>query len=185
MAFDFKNCSAEEREEECNRLAKEIGDDQAFTKKEMNHLPEILADGEQVLTFASGLMDGSTWLITLTNKRIIFLDKGMFYGLKQVTIGLDKINAISGKTGLFLGEITIQDSESPKTISNLQKRVVVPFTNKVRDAMEQYKMAKSSPAQHSEDDDMISKLERLAVLKEKGILSQEEFDQQKSKILDA
>ena len=47
-------------------------------------------------------MDGNTWLITLTDRRIIFLDKGMIYGLKQTTIDLDKVNAVSGETGLFL-----------------------------------------------------------------------------------
>lgn len=40
-------------------------------------------DGEEVLAFSSGLMDESTWLITLTNTRIIFLDKGMIYGLNK------------------------------------------------------------------------------------------------------
>jgi hypothetical protein len=31
-------------------------------------------DGEQVLAFASGVMDNSTWLIALTDHRVIFLD---------------------------------------------------------------------------------------------------------------
>ena len=72
-------------------LLREIGDDQFFTKKELKYLPEILMENEQVLAFSSGLMDGNTWLITLTNERVIFLDKGMLYGLKQTTIDLEKI----------------------------------------------------------------------------------------------
>ena len=60
-----------------------MGDDQFFTKKELKHLPEILREGEQLLAFTSGIMDGNTWLISLTDRRIIFLDKGMIWGLKQ------------------------------------------------------------------------------------------------------
>ena len=40
-----------------------------------------------------------------------------------------------------------------------------------------------APTASSEADDVISQLERLAVLKEKDILTDEEFAQQKTKIL--
>ena len=74
MAFDFKNASQTDRKREYDRIAKELGDDQFFTKKELNHLPEVLSDGEQVLPLP-GLMDGNTWLVTLTDRRIIFSTK--------------------------------------------------------------------------------------------------------------
>ena len=70
--FDFKNASKKELKNEYEKIAKEMGDDQFFTKKELNYLPEILMEGEQVLAFTSGLMDNNTWLISLTDKRIIF-----------------------------------------------------------------------------------------------------------------
>ncbi|MCR3959593.1 PH domain-containing protein [Aeromonas veronii] len=186
MGFDFKNASAADRKAECKRIAAEVGDDLFFTKKELDHLPEILLDGERVISFTSGMMDGNTWLITLTDKRIIFLDKGMLYGLKQAVIDLDKVNAVSGETGLILGSISIQDGAATRTIKNVQKKTVVNFTNKVRDALEARKRpqfphpASTNPA---ETTDVISQLERLASLKEKGMLSQDEFEQQKSKLI--
>ena len=184
MTFDFKNSSSTELKLEYKRIAKEIGDDQFFTKKELNHLPAILSDGEQVLAFTSGLMNGSSWLITLTDKRIIFLDKGMLYGLKQVSIDLDKVNAVSGKTGIFFGEIAVEDGASERHITNVWKKTVVTFTNKVRDAIEARKHgAGKIKLQHPTEDDVISKLERLASLLEKGIINQQEFAQQKEKIL--
>ena len=57
--FHFKNASKQALKAEYNRIAREIGDDQFFTKKDLNHLPEILMDSEQVLAFASGVMDGT------------------------------------------------------------------------------------------------------------------------------
>lgn len=186
MKFDFKNASATERKAECKRIAADVGDDLFFTKKELDHLPEILLDGEHVISFTSGMMDGNTWLITLTDKRIIFLDKGMLYGLKQSVIDLDKVNAVSGETGLILGSISIQDGATSRTIKNVQKKTVVNFTNKVRDALEARKRPQSfhsTPTNSAESSDIISQLERLASLKEKGILSQDEFEQQKSKLI--
>ena len=179
MAFDFKNASLSDRKREYDRIAKEIGDDQFFTKKELNHLPEILSDGEQVLAFTSGLMDGNTWLVTLTDKRIIFLDKGMIYGLKQTAIDLDKVNSISGQTGIFFGKITIEDGASSRLINNVWKKTVVAFSNKVRDAIE----ARKSASRHTTGDDVVTKLEKLAALLERGVINNEEFAQQKAKIL--
>ncbi|MFK0666612.1 PH domain-containing protein [Aeromonas salmonicida] len=186
MGFDFKNASATERKAECKRIAAEVGDDMFFTKKELNHLPEILLNGERVISFTSGLMDGNTWLITLTDKRVIFLDKGILFGLKQAIIDLDKVNAVSGETGLLLGSISIQDGATTRTIKNVQKKTVVNFTNKIRDAIEARKVnsvTHSNSMRPTEDFDLITQLERLASLKEKGVLTQDEFDQQKAKLL--
>lgn len=183
--FDFKNAGKDELKAEYNRIAREIGDDQFFTKKELNHLPEILMNGEQVLAFTSGLMDGNTWLIVLTDHRVLFLDKGLIYGLKQVSIGLEKINSVSGSTGLMFGEIRIEDGASERIIKNVWKKTVVAFTNKVRDALHAQRKpalpAAAAPAVAA--DDVVSKLERLASLKERGILTDAEFADQKAKIL--
>lgn len=183
MAFDFKNAAPADLKREYKRIANEIGDDQFFTKRELNHLPSVLSDGEQVLAFTSGLMDGNTWLITLTDRRIIFLDKGMIYGLKQTAIDLDKVNAVSGETGLMFGKIAIEDGASQRVIKNVWKRTVVAFTNKVRDVMEARKLSLRQSHGSASGDDVVSKLERLAALHEKGILSDEEFAQQKSRLL--
>ena len=165
--------------EHYKKIAREMGDDQFFTKKELNYLPEILRDGEEVLAFSSGLMDGNTWLITLTNKRIIFLDKGIIYGLKQATIDLKKVNSVTCTTGLLLGTITITDGARDRTIKNVLKKTVKPFINKVQDAVE----ALSPQQQQQGNDDPLQILEKLAQLKETGIITQEDFDKKKADIL--
>ena len=141
-----------------------------------------------MLAFTSGMMDGHTWLIALTDHRVLFLDKGLLYGLKQVSINLDKINSVSGTTGLLLGEIRIEDGASERVIKNVLKRTVVAFTNKVRDALHASRKPASvqpvaAAAPTSTADDVVSKLERLAALKERGILSDAEFAEQKARIL--
>lgn len=185
MSFDFKTASPEVLRTEYSRIAKLTGDDQFFTRKELAHLPEVLAQGEPVLAFCSGSMEASTWLIALTDRRILFLDKGLFFGLKQVSIDLDKVNAVTGSTRLLLGQIEIEDGARNRIINNVPKRTVVAFTNLVRDAMEARKRPVASPPALPQlpADDIIDKLERLAVLRRDGILTDEEFTTQKARIL--
>ncbi len=135
------------------------------------------------MAFTSGLMDGNTWLITLTDRRIIFLDKGMIYGLKQTAIDLDKVNSVSGTTGMLLGKIAIEDGASQRVITNVWKKSVVAFSNKVRDAIEARKQSLRPVPAPVAAEDIVSRLERLATLLDKGILSQNEFAQQKARLL--
>jgi hypothetical protein len=181
MSFDFKNASKEELKIKYKEIAEKLGDDQFFTKKELNYLPEVLRPNEDILAFSSGLMDGNTWLITLTDKRIIFLDKGMIWGLEQTSIDLEKINSISGKTGLIFGDILIEDGAKERKITNVWKKTVKPFTNMVQDAIQNNR--KSNYQIHIKEEDPYSKLEKIAILKEKGIITEEEFNIEKQKIL--
>jgi len=180
--LDYAKATEAQLKEEFKRLAQVVGDIPFGTKKEFFHLPKILNASEQPLAIASGMMDGNTWLITLTNHRIIFLDKGMIFGVKQVDVNLKNVVSVGGKTGVLLGEISISTSGQNYTIKNVQKGTVVPFTNLINatcNALDE----KPRSAENSSPTDVVSQLERLAALKEKGILSDEEFQQQKQRIL--
>ena len=71
------------------------------TKKEVKELPNIIGDDEIITYATSGWYDGHTWLVVSTSKRIIFLDKGMLFGVNQIEIPLGKVNAIKYKKRLF------------------------------------------------------------------------------------
>jgi hypothetical protein len=188
MTMDFKTATPEELRAEYQRLAKLTGDDQFFTRKELAHLPEVLAQGEPVLGFCSGFMDASTWLIALTDRRVLFLDKGFLFGMRQVSIDLDKINAVTGSTRLLLGQIEVEDGARNRIINNVPKRTVIAFTNLVRDAMEARKrppapvIAPPLPASPVKDD-ILDQLERLGALHRDGVLTADEFAGQKARIL--
>ena len=65
------------------------------TKKEIKELPNELQDNETIFYATSGMVDGNTYLIVCTNLRVIFLDKGMLYGLKKISIPLQQVNSVS------------------------------------------------------------------------------------------
>lgn len=177
MTFNYKTASKKEWKEEFRRIEKESKDDTFFTGGEKKALVKILEDGEQVLAFTSGFMDNNTWLITLTDQRIIFLDKGFVYGLKQQAIPLSKVNAISGKTGLLVGDITITDGAKERNIENVAKKSVAVFTAKAQEAINNLNDLSSK-------EDKYDQLRKLSDLKDDGIITEEEFKKEKSKILE-
>lgn len=61
---------------------------------------------------------------------------GLFYGPRQTAIDLDKVNAVSGETGIMFGNISIQDSAGSYQIRNVWKKTVMRFTNRVQEAIE-------------------------------------------------
>lgn len=159
-----------------------------FTKKEIAFLPEVIAEGEVIKAIHSGTYEGNTWLIVVTTRRLLFLDKGMFYGLKQVELPLSQISGITYKVGLLLGKIMISTSGGNQVIDNLQKLEVTPLANLISDLVEGTRQASRAvapaiQAAPAADDDVVSRLERLAALKERGILTDMEFLDQKQKIL--
>ena len=179
MGFDFKTTDREALDKEFTRIAEESGDHRFFTKKEVRYLPELLGAEEQVLAFSSGFLEGTTWLIALTDRRIVFLDKGLLYGLKQTAIDLDRVNSISGETGIFFGKIVIADGSAQRTIDKVWKSSVKIFTNKVQEAIEARKKKRHAPP----PPDPYDQLEKLAGLLERGVISASEFEKEKRKIL--
>lgn len=169
--------SLDEVHEMIRGLGKDV--DTFGTKKEIKYLPEILQPQEKILYITSGLMNGNTWLITCTCRRVIFLDKGMLYGLKQVETPLDKINSIEHKTGMLFGEISIWDGSGKMIIKNVVKHTVTPFVSALNKAIQNTKNTSSA-----DSGDIVAQLSGLAALVEKGILTQEEFQTRKTKILE-
>ena len=103
-----------------------------FTRKEVKYLPEIMDEDEVIKGMASGLEGVTTWLIVCTNRRILFLDKGMIFGLKQKEIPLDSISAVTHKTGIIFGAVEITAAGlSGMYIGQIEKKSVAKFAKSV------------------------------------------------------
>lgn len=96
--------------------------DEFFTRKEISYLPEIIREGETIQAVISGMYDGNTWLIVATDQRLLFLDKGLLYGLKQIEMPLSEIQTIQHKTGIVFGELLITTAGGAKKIEKLWKK---------------------------------------------------------------
>ncbi len=162
------------------------------TKKEVNELVNILKDDESLDYIVSGFYDGTTWLVAVTSLRLLFIDKGMLFGVKQKEVMLDKINSINFKKGLLLAKLFIEDG-SGKTliIDSIDKDDLLPFVNILNENINVFKsnLYKRSINENTSEDknnskeDFIKQLKDLATLRNEGILTEEEFIIAKQKLI--
>jgi hypothetical protein len=109
----------------------------------------------------------------------------MFYGLKQRETPLERINSIEQSTGMLLGSIGIWDGASFMAIKNVAKPTVKPFVDAVNRAREALKAAETQArnAVSASAGDVVSQLERLDALRRQGVLTDDEFQTQKRRLL--
>jgi Bacterial PH domain/Short C-terminal domain len=168
------------------------GGNKFLGRKEVKELPNVLWDDEKVEKFIVGTYGGiGTGVLVATNKRLVFVDKGMMK-LRVEDFPYDKITSIQYKTGMMMGELTIFASGNKAEIENLDKKQCRNFAETVRARITaasehaSYKEPASQAAAAQPADaggDVVSQIERLGRLREQGLLTDEEFQAQKEKIL--
>ena len=100
--------------------------------KEIKELPNILWKDETLEALIGGFYDGGNGVLAATNKRLIFIDKGLMWGLKVEDFPYDKISSIQYSKGLLLGEISIYTSGNKAKIDNVDKAYCAQFCEQVR-----------------------------------------------------
>ena len=153
------------------------------TKKEVRHLPAVLNTGETIRAVTSGVYQGNTWVVTVTDQRILFLDKGMFYGVTQVELPLRQIDTISYKTGLLYGELRLATGSGKSIVKKIRKGEVAKISSLVSSLVRNAHSPTTQPKTPPALEDVASQLERLASLMERGVLTREEFARQKARLL--
>lgn len=153
--------------------------------KELKHLHEIINEGENILGHTRGFYDGNTWLICVTDRRLLFVDKGMVSGMKSSEIPLDSIGSVNYETKALGGNITVSAAGTDKHIGKMKKGDVKDIANLISEATAKMKQQHSAPAAAAAPvASAMDELKKLAELKEAGVLSEEEFNEQKQKLLD-
>lgn len=153
-----------------------------FGMKEIKELPNILWEDEKLEKMVQGFYEKGNGILVATNKRLVFVDKGLFYGLRVEDFPYDKISSIQYETGILWGKIIIFASGNKAEIKNVQNAQVKSFGDYVRARISKIHEHASIPKQ-GDNNDITIQLEKLATLKEKGIITEEEFNAKKKLIL--
>lgn len=161
-----------------------------FNNKELKSLPNIIdyQDGEIIKYVASGYKDedneSRTVLIICTNRRVIFLNKNMFFGGDSTDIPLNMINSVQLKTHLVLADIAITNGSMTTKLSSLSKLSAPILAKTIKNeslAFQQKLLHPTSTENNSIDAaDHIRKFKQLA---DDGIITQEEFEAKKKQLL--
>lgn len=160
-----------------------------LARKEIKELPKILQPTENVELLIQGQYNGGTGVLVATNSRLIFIDKG-FFSLKVEDFGYDKITSVQYDLGMMFGSLTILASSNKAVIDYMDKTQTRVFGEFVRNKLNTPKnvapsqIIEKAPEPKNKMDAMIEQLEKLAKLKELGIITEEEFIEQKKRLLD-
>jgi hypothetical protein len=168
------------------QLQKLDGVSSFLAKKEIKELPNILWHDEEVKGLIQGMYNNGNGLLVGTNSRLIFINKKLLGGIVVEDFPYDKISSIQYETGLLFGKITIFTSGNKALIEQTDKKQARTFCDEARERISN-KSAAAAPvpvaAQPGTQVDVADQLQKLAALKEKGILTEEEFQAQKKKLL--
>ena len=151
------------------------------TRSEINSLPGIIQAAEQIKALTSGFLNERTWLIVCTNRRLLFLDNGWFWRVHQLDIPLEKINSFEFRSGFFFGEFTVYDGSTKSVVGKIRKGTLQPFVNAINVELERIRARNHSPQVILNVADQIRK---LAELRRQQILTEDEFQKQKTKLLE-
>src|SRR5688572_14702666 len=135
-----------------------------WTWKEVRALPSLLEKDESIKALTSGLMGNATWLLVCTDRRLIFLNCGMFFGQRLVQVPLDRIQSIDYSFVICFGSITVWDGASAFRIGMIAKASIVPFVKTTQELM--FALKNKQPKSSGDATDVASQIERLAHLKE-------------------
>ena len=153
--------------------------------RDFKALPEVLEEGECVYAVVSGMYERNIGVVAITDRRVVFLDKGLI-NLTVEVFYFTNLSSVRYHTGMALGEIillTYGNEEKISSIANNQIQPLVSLINrqihKSQQPNQEIPAVPQSVSVHSLADEIM----KLAELKDKGIISDEEFDQLKAKVI--
>ncbi len=172
-------------EEVRDQLSHLDGASKFLGRREIKELPSVLWEDEKLEKMVQGLYGKGQGILVATNKRLIFLDKGMVGNLRMEDFAYDKITSVQFDTGMIMGKITLYVAGNKAEISQIEKKQVRTFCDYVRAKIgsQQHASTIPAPAAATQENDIISQLEKLGILKEKGILTEAEFETKKKELL--
>ena len=165
---------------------------------EIGALPKVLHDDETLEDAVGGRYMNRAGLLVATNKRLLFIDKGVVR-LRVEDFPYHAISSIQYETAAIYGKIIIWATGNQAEIEHVIGQRARQFAEGVRARITeihtpvaqrdqpvpqtQRPAPEHQPARNNATEEMISQLERLASLKAQGILTEEEFQAQKQRIL--
>jgi hypothetical protein len=137
---------------------------------------KVLDAGESIEYAVQGKLGKTSGLLVATDRRVFFVNQGLIKTQAESFL-YTKISSVQYKTGLLRSSIALIVDARTLIIDHVLNDFAVKMADYLRERIER----KDEP--RAALPDAVSQLERLAKLKEQGVLTDEEFQAQKKKIL--
>lgn len=165
-------------------FAKEYGYKPSSTKSEFKKLPELLLPGEELKGIVEGVVSGmhkkssGFGIIFSTNKRVVFYRKSLIGTETKEEYSLHKISSASSRKGLLSASIIVRVNNDEAIIENCSKKQAERFVSDLSKML-------NAPINVNTNNNISAadEIKKLVELKNAGVLTDEEFQQQKQKLL--
>ena len=160
---------------------------------EIAYLPDMLIEGETIQALATGNLygrgyaAGQQYLVVATDRRLLFLSAGLLSGLRRGELSLRQITAVTHRTGRVQGSVDLTTSEGRVIIDKIANNDVQRLARVLAELISRQATdpapAAFPPPGIPGQPDIITQLERLVQLKERGALTEQEFQTLKARLL--
>lgn len=167
-----------------------------FANTEVNELVNVLDSNEKLIAIAEGkyLYNNLEGILVSTERRIIFIDKKLLGSVTEDEFPHHKIASVQHSYGLISSELKLFTRDGIKAEFKLYNRnaaknfyeSIQSYINRLQNSSVETQKYNQSTEEISKKDETIAifdKLEKLGKLRESGILTNEEFEEQKKKLL--
>jgi hypothetical protein len=153
-------------------------------RREIRKLADKLAPGERVLNLAQGELRTKQGLVVATDRRVMFVEEGLVRSSIE-DFPYDKISAVETGRGMVYGSLAITVAGAKGEIEKVvPKDRAVEFGDYVRARIQGGPPTSGPPTPTpSSAGDSMERLQKLAALRDAGVISPEDFEQQKARIL--
>lgn len=147
-------------------------------------MPHHLEEGEQVVNMSDGQYGNARGLVVVTDRRILFVSEGMARTTFE-DFPYSKISSVHTSTGILMGEMTIHASGNKARITSLLKERAPEIGDYVRSRISDSDTGTpvNEAREPKQSPDPIDELRKYAQLRDEGIISEDDFQAKKQRIL--
>lgn len=158
-------------------------------KRDIRKLPEYLNSGETVLAMTGGRVGSNQGLLVATDRRALFVSEGIINHSFE-DFPYDRITTVTSSTGMLLGKVIVHTGGAARVVDQVVKGEAEAVAAIIRERVEATTRDRypgnSAPIQASSDQAPVgiaAELRELAELRDAGVLTPDEFANQKARLL--
>lgn len=141
-----------------------------------------LSPNEIPLIVVQGWLDDKNGVLAATDQRVIFAGKLLFTSIIK-DVPYSKLSSVLYESGLMYATVKLEFSGGKMEIKQIDKKAAKELVAAIKAQLDKKEEKPAPPTAQAPGDDLYTKLSRLAELKEKGVLTEDEFLSEKRKLL--